>query len=74
MPQYHVGHLDLVARIETRQAVIAGLELAGNAFQSVGIPNSAKRRPSGFRPPFPPLSTSMAAITYPGSSFWEKRW
>jgi oxygen-dependent protoporphyrinogen oxidase len=39
MPQYHVGHLDLVARIEARRSAIPGLELAGNAFHGVGIPN-----------------------------------
>jgi oxygen-dependent protoporphyrinogen oxidase len=38
MPQYHVGHLDLVARIDKQRAAIPGLELAGNAFQGVGVP------------------------------------
>ena len=39
MPQYYVGHQDLVARIEQRRAAIPGLALAGNAFQGVGVPN-----------------------------------
>ena len=39
MPQYYVGHLDLVARIDQRRAAIPGLELAGNAFAGVGVPN-----------------------------------
>ena len=39
MPQYHVGHLALVARIEARVAQIPGLALAGNAFHGVGIPH-----------------------------------
>lgn len=39
MPQYHLGHQELVERIERRTAEIAGLELAGNAFHGVGIPN-----------------------------------
>ena len=39
MPQYHVGHKELVAGIETRVASITGLELAGNAFHGVGVPN-----------------------------------
>ena len=39
MPQYYVGHLDLIARIDQRRAAIPGLELAGNAFQGVGVPN-----------------------------------
>lgn len=38
MPQYHVGHLDLVGRIEARVEKLAGLELAGNAYRGVGIP------------------------------------
>jgi oxygen-dependent protoporphyrinogen oxidase len=38
MPQYHLGHLQRVARIESRVAEIHGLALAGNAFRGVGIP------------------------------------
>lgn len=38
MPQYHVGHLELVARIEARAAELPHLELAGNAYHGVGIP------------------------------------
>lgn len=40
MPQYHVGHLARVEAIEQRTAVHAGLELAGNAYRGVGIPQS----------------------------------
>ena len=39
MPQYHVGHKQLVARIEARVAQIPQLELAGNAFHGVGVPD-----------------------------------
>jgi len=39
MPQYHVGHKDLVARIESRVAAVAHLELAGNAYHGVGVPD-----------------------------------
>ena len=39
MPQYHVGHNDLVARIESQVAQLPGLELAGNAYHGVGIPD-----------------------------------
>jgi oxygen-dependent protoporphyrinogen oxidase len=38
MPQYHVGHLDLVGKIESRAAAIANFALAGNAYRGVGIP------------------------------------
>ncbi len=39
MPQYHVGHLALVDRIETTVASLPGLELAGNSYRGVGIPH-----------------------------------
>ena len=39
MPQYHVGHLERVKRIETRLAGIPGLVLAGNAYLGLGIPD-----------------------------------
>jgi len=40
MPQYHVGHLDRVARIESAQSQFPGLHLAGSAYHGVGIPDS----------------------------------
>ncbi|MBD3676477.1 MAG: protoporphyrinogen oxidase [Planctomycetaceae bacterium] len=40
MPQYHVGHLERVASIESQVAELPGLELAGNAYRGVGIPDS----------------------------------
>lgn len=39
MPQYHVGHRELVAKIRERMALLPGLALAGNAFSGVGIPH-----------------------------------
>jgi len=39
MPQYDVGHLDRVDRIEQRLAQCRGLALAGNAYRGVGIPD-----------------------------------
>ncbi|MCI0335406.1 MAG: protoporphyrinogen oxidase [Planctomycetes bacterium] len=38
MPQYHVGHLDRIARIEELAARHPTLALAGNAYRGVGIP------------------------------------
>ena len=38
MPQYHLGHVDLVDRIEARVAATPGLALAGNAYRGVGVP------------------------------------
>jgi len=37
MPQYRVGHLELVAHIEKGVAAIPGLALAGAAYRGVGI-------------------------------------
>lgn len=39
MPQYHLGHAELVRRIEARAAALPGLALAGNAYHGVGIPD-----------------------------------
>ncbi len=39
MPQYPVGHLDHVARIREQLASYPGLDVAGNAFGGVGIPD-----------------------------------
>ncbi len=39
MPQYHLGHAQRVARIDERLATHAGLEVAGNAYHGVGVPN-----------------------------------
>lgn len=41
MPQYSVGHLELVEQIMTGISRHKGLELAGNAFGGVGIPDCA---------------------------------
>lgn len=38
MPQYHVGHLDLVAKIDAAANAIPHFALAGNAYHGVGIP------------------------------------
>ena len=42
MPQYHVGHLAKVARIEERANAIDRLVLIGNAFHGVGIPDCVR--------------------------------
>jgi oxygen-dependent protoporphyrinogen oxidase len=39
MPQYHVGHLELNARIQDRVATLPGLHLAGNSYAGTGIPD-----------------------------------
>jgi oxygen-dependent protoporphyrinogen oxidase len=37
MPQYRVGHVELVAHIEAAVARVAGIELAGGAYHGIGI-------------------------------------
>jgi oxygen-dependent protoporphyrinogen oxidase len=37
MPQYHVGHLERVAAVETRLKGLPGLEIAGNGLHGVGV-------------------------------------
>jgi oxygen-dependent protoporphyrinogen oxidase len=39
MPQYHLGHLERIKRIQTGIASLPGLELAGNAYSGLGIPD-----------------------------------
>jgi oxygen-dependent protoporphyrinogen oxidase len=39
MPQYTVGHAPRIAALEARIAAIPGLQLAGNAYHGVGIPD-----------------------------------
>lgn len=39
MPQYHLGHLDRVTRIESAASNLPGLQLAGSAYRGVGIPH-----------------------------------
>lgn len=40
MPQYHVGHIERVDRIEQILSETSGLHLAGSAYRGVGIPDS----------------------------------
>jgi len=38
MPQYHLGHTGRVAAMDERLAGLPGLQLAGNAYRGVGVP------------------------------------
>jgi oxygen-dependent protoporphyrinogen oxidase len=58
MPQYHVGHLDRIARIEALASRHPGLALAGGGYAGVGIPQviasgqaAARRVAESLRPP-----------------------
>jgi oxygen-dependent protoporphyrinogen oxidase len=39
MPQYTLGHVDRVTRIENHSSQIPGLALAGGCYRGVGVPN-----------------------------------
>ena len=39
MPQYTIGHRDRITRITERVAALPGLELAGNIYRGIGIPD-----------------------------------
>jgi oxygen-dependent protoporphyrinogen oxidase len=39
MPQYYLGHNDLIASIDAEMSKLPGLELAGNAYRGVGVPH-----------------------------------
>jgi oxygen-dependent protoporphyrinogen oxidase len=42
MPQYHLGHVELVKRIQARAAEHRGLALVGNAYEGVGVPQCVR--------------------------------
>lgn len=42
MPQYLVGHLDRVRRIQGHVAQLEGLHIVGNAYEGVGIPDCVR--------------------------------
>lgn len=42
MPQYHIGHIQLVDAIFSQVEKHSGLELAGNAYHGVGIPQCVR--------------------------------
>ena len=66
MPQYVLGHLERLARIEQRQAAHPGLFLAGASYRGVGIPDCiedgerAARQTLAFL-----LATEAASVTEP---------
>jgi protoporphyrinogen/coproporphyrinogen III oxidase len=58
MPQYEIGHVELVESIEARVANHPGLALAGNAYHGVGVPQCIQ---SGER-----AAERVAAVLRPG--------
>ena len=53
MPQYNIGHHERITRIAERVAALPGLELAGNIYRGIGIPDciaSGQQAAAAFRP------------------------
>jgi oxygen-dependent protoporphyrinogen oxidase len=63
MPQYHVGHVDRVNRIERAVAAHPGLAVAGAAYRGVGIPQVIA---SG--------QAAAARVLAPGNGGMRHRW
>lgn len=42
MPQYSVGHLERLQRIESRRQKLHGLALAGNGYSGIGVPDCVR--------------------------------
>jgi oxygen-dependent protoporphyrinogen oxidase len=42
MPQYEVGHLDCVVKINQLAATLEGLALCGSAYSGVGVPDCVR--------------------------------
>jgi oxygen-dependent protoporphyrinogen oxidase len=38
MPQYHLGHLELMEQIDERARALPTFALCGNAYRGVGVP------------------------------------
>ena len=60
-PQYHLGHLDRVAKIEQQISNLRGLELCGNAYRGVGIPQCVRSGWSAAERLLETLSPDVAA-------------
>ncbi|MDD5217924.1 MAG: protoporphyrinogen oxidase [Candidatus Omnitrophica bacterium] len=60
MPQYRVGHLDLVRSIQSKATAFPGLYLAGNAFRGIGVPDCVKQAESAAEAMFEYLKGNTA--------------
>ncbi|HJL16387.1 MAG TPA: protoporphyrinogen oxidase [Sandaracinaceae bacterium LLY-WYZ-13_1] len=63
MPQYQVGHLARVDAIEAMQRDLPGLDLAGNAYRGVGIPDTIRYAEAVADRAPPPSATARVART-----------
>ena len=58
-PQYNLGHLERISQINLAVSKIKGLELAGNAFHGVGIPDCVNSGNKAAESIFKSLSSDM---------------
>jgi oxygen-dependent protoporphyrinogen oxidase len=54
LPQYAVGHLDRMQRLEERVGALPGLQLIGNAYYGVGLPDLVRQGREAVRRLIPP--------------------
>jgi oxygen-dependent protoporphyrinogen oxidase len=59
MPQYHIGHVQRVAHLETMANQVPGLVLAGNAYHGVGIPDCIHSGENAARAALAHLNTTV---------------
>ena len=67
MPQYHVGHLARIDRLEAAARRWPGLALAGNAYRGVGVPDCIRSGDEAARGLLQELFTSGTALEAPDS-------
>ena len=65
MPQYHVGHLGRVERLEAAVCRWPGLALAGNAYHGVGVPDCIRSGDEAGRGILAHLFPKVAEAIYP---------
>ena len=68
MPQYHVGHLARVERLEAAARRWPGLALAGNAYRGVGVPDCVRSGDEAARGLLQGLFASETAPEAPNSA------
>jgi oxygen-dependent protoporphyrinogen oxidase len=61
MAQPTIGHVERIARIETRLATIPGLALAGNYFRGIGVPDCVRTGAEAARKVGAPTAKPVAA-------------
>lgn len=62
LPQYEIGHEDLLRQIESRITALPGLYLLGNAYRGVGLPDMVRGARAQARTAVAPVSANPSEI------------